>query len=111
MTVEAFEQALISAFAPDMTLPMPNEGLYADRASFLSSREWLLGEDPEFTDEIKYKTAEGEFTLHLTVKGEIVTDCTVYTDSLEPTAAERIRAEVIGKRFEEVNGVNLASRE
>ena len=43
MTVEAFEQALISAFAPDMTLPMPNEGLYADRANFLSSREWLLG--------------------------------------------------------------------
>ena len=111
MTVEAFEQALISAFAPDMTLPMPNEGLYAARASFLSSREWLLGEDPEFTDEVKYRTAEGEFTLHLTVKGEIVTDCTVYTDSLEPTAAERIRAEVIGKRFEEVNGVNLASRE
>jgi hypothetical protein len=40
--------------------------------------------------------------LHLTVKGEIVTDYTVYTDSLEPTAAERIRAEVVGKRIEEV---------
>ena len=102
MTVEAFERALIEAFAPDMTLPMPNEALYADRAEFLGSREWLLGSDPEFTDEIKYRTDEGEFTLHLTVKGEIVTDCTVYTDSLEPTAAERICAEVIGKRFEEM---------
>ena len=102
MTVEAFEQALISAFAPDMTLPMPNEGLYADRANFLSSREWLLGEDPEFTDEVKYKTAEGEFTLHLTVKGEIVTDCTVYTDSLDIEAAEKVREEVIGKRIDDV---------
>jgi hypothetical protein len=81
---------------------MPNEALYASRAEFLGSREWLLGSDPEFTDEIKYRTTEGEFTLHLTVKGEIVTDCTVYTDSLEPTAAEGIRAEVVGRKFEEV---------
>ena len=102
MTVETFERALVEAFAPDMTLPMPNEALYADRAKFLSSREWLLGSDPEFTDEVKYRTDEGEFTLHLTVKGEIVTDCTVYTDSLEPTAAEKIRAEVIGKKLVEV---------
>ena len=111
MTIEAFEQALITAFAPDMTLPMPNEGLYADRANFLSSREWLLGSDPEFTDEVKYRTSEGEFTLHLTVKGETVTDCVVYTDALDTEIAERIRAEVVGKRFEEVKGVNLASRE
>ena len=102
MTVEAFERALIEAFAPDMTLPMPNEALYADRAEFLGSREWLLGSDPEFTDEIKYRTAEGEFTLHLTVKGETVTDCVVYTDSLDTEAAERICAEVVGKRFEEM---------
>jgi hypothetical protein len=102
MTVEAFEQALISAFAPDMTLPMPNEALYADRANFLSSREWLLGSDPEFTDEVKYKTAEGEFILHLTVKGEIITDCKVYTDSLDTEAAEKIRVEVIGTRIDDV---------
>ena len=103
ITVEAFESALIAAFAPDVTLPMPNEALFAERAEFLSSREWLLGSDPEFTDEVRYRTAEGEFTLHLTVKGEIVTDCTVYTDSLEPTAAERICEEVIGRKFDEVN--------
>ena len=76
--------------------------MFAERANFLSSREWLLGSDPEFTDEIKYRTAEGEFTLHLTVKGETVTDCAVYTDSLDTEAAERIRAEVIGKRIDDV---------
>ena len=102
VTVEAFESALIAAFAPDMTLPIPNEKLYSARAEHLSSREWLLGSDPEFTDEVKYKTAEGEFTLHLTVKGETVTDCKVYTDSLDTEAAERIRAEVVGKRIEEM---------
>ena len=102
ITVEAFEQALIAAFAPDMTLSMPDQTLFAERTDFLSSREWLLGSDPEFTDEIEYRTAEGEFTLHLTVKGEIVTDCTVYTDSLEPEAAQKVCEEVIGKRFEKV---------
>ena len=81
---------------------MPNEGLYADRANSLSSREWLLGSDPEFTYELKYRTLEGEFTLHLTVKGERVTDCKVYTDSLDTEAAERIRAEVVGKRIDDV---------
>ena len=102
ITVEAFENALIAAFAPDMTLPMPNEKLYSARAEHLSSREWLLGSDPEFTDEVKYKTVDGEFTLHLTVKGETVTDCAVYTDSLDTESAEKIRAEVVGKRIEEV---------
>ena len=102
ITVEAFESALIDAFAPDMTLPMPNEALYTDRAEFLGSRKWLLGSDPEFTDEVRYRTAEGEFTLHLTVRGETVTDCQVFTDSLDTNAAERISAKVIGKRFEEV---------
>ena len=102
VTVEAFEQALVEAFAPDMTLPMPNEKHFAERAVFFASREWLLGSDPEFTDEVKYRTDAGEFTLHLTVKGETVTDCAVYTDSLDTEAAEKICAEVIGKRIEEV---------
>lgn len=103
ITVEAFESALIAAFAPDMTLSMPDQTLFAERTDFLSSRQWLLGSDPEFTDEIKYRMSEGEFTLKLNVKNGIVTDCRVYTDSLDPTAAERIRAEVIGRKFEEVN--------
>ena len=102
ITVEAFESALIAAFAPDMTLPMPSEALFAERAEFLSSREWLLGSDPEFTDEIKYRTDEGEFTLHLTVRGETVTDCQVFTDSLDSDAAEKIRSKVIGKKLVEV---------
>ena len=38
----------------------------------------------------------------LTVRGETVTDCQVFTDSLDTTAAERIRAEVIGKKLVEV---------
>lgn len=103
ITVEAFESALIASFAPDMTLSMPDQTLFAERTDFLSSRQWLLGSDPEFTDEIKYRMSEGEFTLKLNVKNGIVTDCRVYTDSLDPTAAERIRAEVIGRKFEEVN--------
>ena len=56
---------------------------------------------------MKYRTSEGEFTLHLTVKGETVTDCKVYTDSLDTEAAEKIRAEVIGKRFEEVQSAEF----
>ncbi len=102
ITVEAFEHALTSAFAPDSVLPMPDEALYRDRADFLASREWLLGEDPEFSDEITCKTDEGEFTLHLDVKHGIVKACVIYTDSLDTEAAEKISARVVGKRFEEV---------
>ena len=102
MTVEAFERALVEAFAPDMTIIAPwREWSIKSREEF-ASREWLLGSDPEFTDEVKYRTDAGEFTLHLTVKGETVTDCAVYTDSLDTEAAEKICAEVIGKRIEEV---------
>ncbi|MBO5702655.1 MAG: hypothetical protein J6S71_09470, partial [Clostridia bacterium] len=102
ITVEDFESALVSVFAPDSVLPMPDEKLYLDRAEFLSSREWLLGEDPEFSDEITCKTDEGEFTLHLDVKHGIVKACVIYTDSLDTEAAEKISAKVVGKRFEEV---------
>ncbi len=101
ITPDAFSEALIKACGASLC-PMPDEDLYSERADAFASPEWLFGEDPEFTDEIKYRTAEGEFTLRLTVRGEIITDCVVYTDSLEPDAAERIRAEVVGKRFEEV---------
>lgn len=104
ITPALFADALSRGFS---SRPMPEESLYRDRSEFFASREWLFDSDPEFTDEVKYKTAEGEFTLCLTVKGEIVTDCTVYTDSLDPTAAERIRAEITGKRFEEVNRISL----
>ena len=102
ITVGDFKRALTDAFAPDKVLPIPDVSLYRDRAELFASDEWLLGSNPEFTDEVTYKTAEGEFTLHLTVKGEIVTDCVVYTDSLDTEAAKKISAEVVGKRIGEM---------
>jgi lipoate-protein ligase A len=100
ITPALFADALASGFS---SRPMPEESLYRDRAEFFASREWLFDSDPEFTDEIKYRTSDGEFTLKLKVKSGIVTDCRVYTDSHDQTAAERIRAEVMGRKFEEVN--------
>ncbi len=101
ITPDSFAEAMIRACS-SILCPMPDEALYRGRAEFLASREWLHGSDPEFTDEVKYRTAEGEFTLHLTVKGETVIDCKVYTDSLDTEAAEKISARIVGKRFEEV---------
>ena len=104
ITPALFADALARGFS---SRPMPEESLYRDRAEFFASREWLFDYDPEFTDEIKYRTDEAEFTLKLKVKNGIVADCRAYTDSLDPTAAERIRAEITGKRLEEVNRISL----
>ncbi len=101
ITPASFADALIKICGSHLC-PMPSESLYRDRAELFASDAWLYGENPKFSEEITYKTAEGEFILHLTVNHGIITDCRVFTDSLDPTAAERLRAEVIGKRFEEV---------
>ena len=104
ITPEAFAAALIRVCRGEIR-EMPDESLYRARADLFASPAWLYGEDPEFTDEMKYRTAEGEFTLLLTVKHGTITDCKVYTDSLDTSAAEKIRAEVIGKRAEDVQTI------
>lgn len=101
ITPEAFAEALINSCGARLCA-MPDESLYRDRAEFFASPEWLYGENPDFTNEVKYRTDAGEFTLNLTVKRGIITDCRVFTDSLDPNAGDHIREEIIGKRFEGV---------
>lgn len=110
ITPDSFADALIRACGA-LLCPMPDEALFSERAIFFASPEWLFGENPEFSDELHFKTAAGEFTLLLNVKHGTVADCKVFTDALNTEAAEKVRTEIIGKRFEEVKGFGLASLE
>ena len=106
ITPDAFSEALIKACGASLR-PMPDESLFANRAKFFASNEWLLGENPEFTDEVKYKTADGEFTLLLNVKHGKIADCKVFTDSLDTESADKIREAVIGRDFAEIKSCLL----
>lgn len=108
ITPDAFSEALIKVCGARLR-PMPDEALFADRAKFFASNEWLLGENPEFTDEVKYRTAEGEFTLLLNVKHGKIADCKVFTDSMDTESADKIRKTVIGREFVEIKKLFGAS--
>lgn len=101
ITPDSFAEAMIRSCA-SLLCPMPDESLYRGRAELFGSHEWLFGEDPEFSDELKFRTTAGEFTLLLNVKQGKISDCRVYTDALDEGAAEKLRNTVIGKKFEEV---------
>lgn len=98
LTPERFARTLISLCGGDIRRLLDDLPI-SERADFFASDEWLFGCDPEFTDEVKYRTAEGEFTLLLTVNRGTVTDCRVYTDSLDPAASDLIRSRVLGQPF------------
>lgn len=78
---------------------MPSADTVSERQSFFASDEWLYGANPEFTHEFELSGDQGYATVRVKVKNGIVTECTVYTDSLDVEYAERIRSEYIGKKL------------
>ncbi len=100
ITPESFAEAVIKVCGACLC-PMPDEVLFADRAEFFASKEWLYGEDPEFSDEITVSTPSGEFVLLLNVKHGTVAECKIFTDALDTEIAEKMRDALIGRDFSE----------
>ncbi len=109
ITVKTFCDALIRQTG-GVCISMPDRRLYEKERKRFASREWLIGSDPAFTDQLEIATEKGLFTLWVSVKNGRVADCTVYTDALDPNAAERLQKALIDTDFDEHNMTELIRR-
>lgn len=71
------------------------EKLYARNSSW----EWNYGKTPHFDAELKKHFEWGDVQLLLAINSGIVSGAKVYTDSMDPTLAERAESAVIGKKY------------
>ena len=67
--------------------------------------EWLMGETPRFDVEIDRRVAGGNAVMRLSVQGGVITDCTVYTDALDIQVPQRVRALLIGARYDDMETI------
>ena len=64
-----------------------------------SSEEWIYGKKIQFTNEIKNRFDWGGISICLDIKGGIITDAKVYSDSLLPDFISNFENALIGKSY------------
>ena len=106
ITIDSMKQALISAFGevygsdPIRLYPEDvDSNNVKKRMEMFSSWDWLFGRRIVFQNELTGKTEAGEVTLRLQVRSGIITDLVVYSDAMDPRAAERIRDRLKGTEY------------
>lgn len=105
ITVAAMVEAMTSAFeeaygpfvrlSPEALDPAAIAGLYERHASW----EWRFGKTPAFDIALSHRFSWGEVELLLTCKKGHVESCTVYTDAMDPTLAQRIARRIENAPF------------
>ena len=100
----AMKNAMSEVFDAESNVIVPPDALlFEDRRAFFASDAWIYGENPPFSCELDVKTEGGRFNVKLSVKNNVTEACTIYTDSLDTTVAERIEKALVGKPFSEEN--------
>ena len=106
ITPDSFSAAMIDGI-PEVfgteaqACSLPDTAVIRARAAELASAEWLLGENPEFTNTITMQTAYGKFDLQLLVKEGRIQGLTVYTDALDPALPWTLRTALLGTLYDE----------
>ena len=84
---------------PAETVGPPEEALVKEKASALSSWEWLYGRKIPFTVHAEKRFAWGGAEIQLSVNEGRIKDAAFYTDALDPTLAEHVERSLIGCRY------------
>lgn len=111
ITVESMEKALRSAFESEYGYA--EEAIFTDeellRIESLRQKhcswEWLMGETPHFDCEIERRLSCGNVVLRISAEGGLIKDCTVYTDSLDTGAPEKLKKLLIGKKYDDLDQI------
>ena len=106
VTPDSFSAAMIDAIPavfgiPALPRPLPAVDLYRNRAEELATDEWLLGENPEFSTSLSFRTKAGILDLRIKVKEGRICDLNVYTDALTLSFPDEIRKALLGAPYDE----------
>ena len=109
--IAAMQDAMIRAASREYGSAAEEEALPAIPQKLLdkyASEEWRLGTRIPFTKEIEHRFEWGGVEIQLAMKGEYISDCRIYSDSLETEVFETIEGLVKGSRYDagEISGLS-----
>ena len=98
LTPELLSESLSNAFGGELS-PIPeNEEIKKD-AEHLSSDEWIFGRQIDFTDSFGARFPWGEIMLNFKVSAGIVSECKIYSDSMDEYISSSLESAFAGKPF------------
>lgn len=98
LTPGLLSDSLINAFGGEIC-PIPEAEEIKKEADHLASDEWIFGRQIDFTDSFGARFSWGEITLNFKVSAGNVTECKVYSDSMDESIAASLESSFIGKPF------------
>ncbi len=99
-TSDMFKQSIVTEFCRHYGTTVPvthlNEQSLGEEAALqqvyqeLSSDAWRFGKTPTFTHTFSQRTGHGRFTFELNVIGGVISEVTIYSDSLSTSCVEQL---------------------
>lgn len=106
--IEEIYKAFYAAFdaeyklsASKISIDFEDEEYKKIRSRF-SSKDWIFNKASNFSEKLSRRYDWGNTEIYLDVRGGIVRDCTVYTDALDTSASQNLRASLIGTPYSDL---------
>ena len=97
--LQALKDAFRAEYGDYLPMPMPDASELAPYIEKHTSAAWRLGETPRFDVEIENRFPWGNVQLLLTLRKGRVAEAGAFTDALDETLADEIRAQVMGADY------------
>ena len=98
LTPDLLSASLSDAFGGE-TATIPKSDQIKMDAEQLASDEWIFGRQIDFTDSFGARFPWGEIMLNFKVSAGIVTECKVYSDSMDEYISSSLESDFAGKPF------------
>jgi len=79
---------------------LATDSIVQERIKESSSYDWVYGKEPKFNVRFEHKFSWGYIDIELLVTGNIIEDCSIYTDSLVVTVPTTVREFLTGKPYD-----------
>ncbi|SFA94267.1 lipoate-protein ligase A [Acetitomaculum ruminis DSM 5522] len=104
ITVKGFEDAMIETtkelFGDDSKLyPVPDKSLWKNELDFFTSDKWVFGRKINFEHILENRFDWGEIQLHFQIKEGLISECKIYTDSMDETIFDTINKLLINCKY------------
>ncbi|CEM05712.1 unnamed protein product [Vitrella brassicaformis CCMP3155] len=82
------------------TSPLTQSQVFQKHLSRLQDWEWRFGSSPQFSHELETRFDWGTFTVHLDVKGGVVSQCRIFSDCLDAPLIDLLTTSLQGVKYD-----------
>ncbi len=79
----------------------------SDKVQFFKDKEWRYGKSKPSNHKVSLSVDCNRLEIELNLKDDVITDCHVYTDSLDQDIVDKISSEILNKNLKEDSGYIL----